>query len=143
MPATVSIYHGAFRDEDVNKRVFTYMDWGDSKVNFILDKAFKMFNAPPEVLDEDELEIMEQYRKKQLRSLSVGDVVQVEDVKYVCQSFGWKKKEEYDLEIAAEEKRRADFLQKRVDFFREEALQLADKLIAREKARMRNTGSSQ
>jgi len=93
MPATVSIYHGAFRDENVDKRVFRYAEWGDYAVEVILDKAFKMFNAPPEALEEDEIVIMEQYRKKHLRSLSVGDVVQVEDVKYVCQSFGWKEKD--------------------------------------------------
>jgi len=91
MKTTVGIYHGAFEGEDVNKRVFRYRDEIGIKDSYILHRAFKMFNAPPEALEDDELEIMEKYRKEELRSLSVGDVVEIENVKYLCESAGWKK----------------------------------------------------
>jgi hypothetical protein len=55
------------------------------------EDAFKMFNAPEDYLSGGELAIAKQYRANQLRSLSVGDIVQVDDTFYVCESFGFGK----------------------------------------------------
>ncbi len=62
------------------------------------NEAFHIFNAPHELLKEKEQMIATQYRAKRLRSLSVGDVVEVvtnENGKptyqsFVCASFGWE-----------------------------------------------------
>ena len=53
------------------------------------EEAFKIFNAPEEFLDDDEMRIVKQYRG---HSLSVGDVVQVDGVDYLCSGVGWTVK---------------------------------------------------
>jgi hypothetical protein len=56
------------------------------------EEAFKIFNAPEEVLDEREKDILKNYRGP---SLSVGDIVEVHSpgvsaTAYLCASTGWK-----------------------------------------------------
>ena len=53
------------------------------------EEAFMIFNAPEEFLDEDERRIAQQYRG---HSLSVGDVVEVDGVDYLCSGVGWTVK---------------------------------------------------
>jgi hypothetical protein len=78
----VNIYHGAFRDEDVNWKVFSYTDRVSINDDEICERAFHMFNAPFEYLNEEDQAIFKMYRP--LRSLSVGDVVEVNGVRYQC-----------------------------------------------------------
>ena len=92
MPAEVNIYHGAFEDEDVDKQVFSYTDYTNLDSQ-ILDRAFEMFNAPPEYLKEGDDVIAVQYRNEKLRSLSVGDVVEIDGVRHQCLSIGWDLEE--------------------------------------------------
>jgi len=92
MPAEVNIYHGAFRDEDVNKRVFSYTDYTNLDSQ-ILDRAFEMFNAPPEFLRDKDVIIANLYRDEHLRSLSVGDVVEIDGVRHQCLGIGWDLEE--------------------------------------------------
>lgn len=52
------------------------------------EKAFHITNAPEEYLKPDERALVANYRK---RSLSSGDVVKVNDDRYLCLSMGWHK----------------------------------------------------
>ena len=98
MPSSVDIYFGAFCDEDIKKRVFHYIDDVHRWDSDILERAFELFNAPLEYLDDDDLKIARRYRSERLRSLSVGDVVEVDNVKYLCEGVGWRKLERGELE---------------------------------------------
>jgi hypothetical protein len=51
---------------------------------------FEAFNAPEEYLTGSLLELAKAYRERQLRSLSVGDVVAVGETPLVCARFGWE-----------------------------------------------------
>ena len=90
MPSSVDIYFGAFCDEDIKKRVFHYIDDVGRRDSDILDRAFKLFNAPEEFLDPEEVEIAKRYRRQGLRSLSVGDIVEVDNIRYMCEGVGWR-----------------------------------------------------
>jgi len=92
MPAVVNIYHGAFEDEDVNKQVFSYTDYTNLDSQ-ILDRAFEMLNVPPENLKEGDDVIAVQYRNEDLRSLSVGDVVEIDGERHQCLPTGWDLEE--------------------------------------------------
>jgi len=92
MPAVVNIYHGAVEDEDVNKQVFSYTDFTNPDSQ-ILERAFEMLNIPPEDLKEGDDVIAVQYRNEKLRSLSVGDVVEIDGVRHQCLSVGWDLEE--------------------------------------------------
>jgi len=98
MPSSVNIYFGAFCDEDIKKRVFHYIDDVHRWDSDILERAFELFNAPLEYLNDDDLKIARRYRNERLRSLSVGDVVEVDNVKYLCEAVGWRKLEKGELE---------------------------------------------
>ena len=52
------------------------------------DEAFHCSNAPEEILSEAQ-KIIASYWKGR-RSLSVGDIVEVDGISYRCESFGWK-----------------------------------------------------
>jgi len=83
----VNIYHGAFNDEDVHACVFSYTDRVSINDDEILERAFEMFNAPFEYLNEEDQAVFKRYRP--LRSLSVGDVVEINEVRYRCMPIGW------------------------------------------------------
>ena len=87
----VNIYHGAFRDEDVNERVFAYTDGVSINDDEICERAFHVFNAPFEYLNEEDQALFKKYRP--LRSLSVGDVVEVNGVRYQCMPVGWEREQ--------------------------------------------------
>ena len=98
MATSVNIYFGAFCDEDVTKRVFNYIDERGKRDEEILENAFELFNAPEEFIDPGEVKIAKRYRKNGLRSLSVGDVVEVDNIKYICEGVGWRKLKRGELE---------------------------------------------
>ncbi len=56
----------------------------------LLDRIFYVFNEG----DNNDL-LAAAYRRKHLRSLSVGDVVMISGVSYACQRVGWKEIDEY------------------------------------------------
>jgi hypothetical protein len=66
--------------------VFTFA-WADDKD--VLDYCFHVFNAPEEYLEKEDRKLAERYRANRLRSLSVGDVVQVGDRFWTCRAIGW------------------------------------------------------
>ena len=98
MATSVDIFFGAFCDEDINKRVFHYIDHVGRWDPDILESAFKLFNAPEDFLDPEEVKIAKRYRRQGLRSLSVGDVVELDKIKYLCESVGWRKLKRGELE---------------------------------------------
>jgi hypothetical protein len=74
-------------------RVFTYdIDPPVFDVDAALNQAFETFNIGTN-------ELAAQYRARRLRSLSVGDVVQVRSDFYACDSVGWSKVSADDLNI--------------------------------------------
>jgi len=90
----INIYHTkSLRNPSLNlkdkKKVFSYTSTlsGESAAN----EAFKIFNAPVEVLSYKERILNNSYRKNKIRSFSVGDVVQVNDSYFYCDSFGWEE----------------------------------------------------
>lgn len=54
------------------------------------EQAFHMFNAPEHMLDPWQVCIVQSYTGP---SLSVGDVVQVNAVEYLCCSAGWQSRD--------------------------------------------------
>lgn len=55
------------------------------------EQAFHMFNAPMDWLEEWQQYIAQNYSGP---SLSVGDIVQVDAVEYLCSSRGWQTRNE-------------------------------------------------
>jgi hypothetical protein len=89
MNTKINIYHGAFEEDDLNKRVFSYTTADDpADCGPILSRAFILFNGAALPGDNDD-HISRRYRFTGLRSLSVGDVVEVEGVRHQCLSSGW------------------------------------------------------
>ena len=56
----------------------------------VADWMFEAFNAPEEYLQGKLRDLAEAYRARQLRSLSVGDVVAVGEIPLACVSRGWE-----------------------------------------------------
>ena len=52
---------------------------------------FHILNAPEEMLSEEEIEIANDFRAPGNYSLSTGDIVEVDGVGFLCESFGWKE----------------------------------------------------
>jgi len=103
MPSKVNIIHAGFGG-DPNKVVYSYVDKEGEAEKVICEKAFELFNAPLEFIKGDyDYFIATDYRSKKLRSLSVGDIVQVDNVKWVCLPIGWQKKVDYDRENKGED----------------------------------------
>lgn len=56
----------------------------------ICEEMWHTFNAPNEMLSSYQQALTQVFKG---RSLSIGDVVQVGSVKYLCSNVGWKKEE--------------------------------------------------
>jgi len=95
----VNIFHVAFRTDlvDPDKAVFSYVDTVSTSRPAACDRAFHMFNAPEEFLNEEDKPIAAAYRLGNLRSLSVDDIVEVDHpkahrpAKWVCAPVGWTR----------------------------------------------------
>ena len=88
----IKIFHGAFDDEDIDICRFEKLHWtttGDNKQ--LLELLFKAFNAPDHYLTEEEEKLNKEYRAQKLRSLSVGDIVQIDGKRYKCAPVGWEE----------------------------------------------------
>ena len=73
------------------KHVYTYLT--EAEGYDACEEAFHMFNAPLELLEEWQQCIAKGYSGT---SLSVGDIVEVNDEEYLCCSLGWKTRTEED-----------------------------------------------
>ena len=56
-----------------------------------------MFNAPFEYLNEEDQAVFKLYRP--LRSLSVGDVVEINGLRYQCMPIGWELEKDAEPHI--------------------------------------------
>jgi hypothetical protein len=99
---TVTIYHNEHPDHWFGyqaghpvREVFRYEDPTGAEVSAVevADAAFRLFNAPPELLERREAAIAARYRAAELRSLSKGDLVHVGDTWLACESVGWAEVE--------------------------------------------------
>ncbi|WP_157110408.1 hypothetical protein [Nocardia anaemiae] len=68
---------------------YTVPTAGPSADAVILERAFAAFNGHPE--HPDDHAHADAWAAKPLRSLSVGDVVAIDDRHYACESAGWTR----------------------------------------------------
>ena len=111
----INIIHVAF-DGDPDEVVFSYLDERSDKpcpadtnnvrahllkepsgvIELAAERAYRMFNAPLELLDDEDALIAIAYRTQKLRSLCVGDIVEIthphhrNPFRMVCEPSGWK-----------------------------------------------------
>lgn len=57
----------------------------------VAELVFHILNAPEELLSDVEIEIANDFRASGNYSLSTGDIVEVDGVGFLCESFGWKE----------------------------------------------------
>jgi len=100
--SNIKIYLQDFNAMDATNRRGLVSDWTLPR-KFVLEytskhlgeeaaeEAYHIFNAPEEMLDEDERLVVQQYRG---HSLSVGDVVQVDGIEYLCAGSGWQTRKD-------------------------------------------------
>lgn len=89
-------FRGSFdADENTPRKVVFECDLPTIKKERFAEEAaelmFHILNAPEEMLSEVELKIANDFRALDNYSLSTGDVVEVDGVGYLCESFGWKE----------------------------------------------------
>jgi len=60
----------------------------------VAEYVFHVLNAPEELLNEVELDIVNKFRAMKHYSLSTGDIVEVDGEHFLCESIGWKKIED-------------------------------------------------
>jgi hypothetical protein len=99
----VSIFHNVTRDENDRPinffgyepgmplvQVFSYQALPDGRSPIDLaEHAFRIGNGHPGKSRAD-IELSRDYYRRQLRSVSVGDVVVVDHLTLACQPTGWK-----------------------------------------------------
>ena len=57
----------------------------------VAEYVFHILNAPEDMLSEEEINIANDFRAPGNYSLSTGDIVEVDSVGFLCESFGWKE----------------------------------------------------
>jgi hypothetical protein len=67
---------------------YTYLT--EAKGSNAAEQAFHIFNAPVDWLEEWQRYIAQNYTGP---SLSVGDIVEVDGVEYLCSSIGWQTRD--------------------------------------------------
>ena len=138
----IKIFHGAFNDEDINECKFEKLHWtSTTNDNELVELLFKAFNAPDHYLTEEEEKLNKEYRAQKLRSLSVGDIVQLNGRRYKCAPEGWEEIESM-IAFKAESNKmvkhhgeyiRREDLEKRQKASRESMLSGIDKMIKAKK----------
>lgn len=101
--STVTIYHNVNTDDEGRMTGYSGYRTGDAvtpvftyavSVNEtnVAEKAFAMFNSYPDEMHTsmDNLPMVKRYRANKLRSLSVGDLVQVGLFVYSCERSGFQ-----------------------------------------------------
>ena len=88
----IKIFHGAFDDENINECKFEKLHWTSTADNKeLLELLFKAFNSPDHYLTEEEEKLNKKYRAQKLRSISVGDIIQIDGRRYECMLEGWEE----------------------------------------------------
>jgi hypothetical protein len=107
-PMRVTVYHNIARDDAGHQlgfdgyqpghplvAVFTYdanlLNGGPPELLRIAEAAFEAFNADPEMLAGAQRKLATRYRRRALRSLSVGDVLLVGDTALACDPVGFRE----------------------------------------------------
>ncbi len=85
-------YFDGYQAGDEMRQVFAYddevhVDYPEARC----DRAFHLFNAPPDFLVPADQAIAEAFHARRLPSLSIGDVVVVEGGAYACTRDGWEQ----------------------------------------------------
>jgi hypothetical protein len=81
------------------RKAFTYDAPTTSGLIELADEAFAAFNAPLELLAPAYRKIAEAYRAAGNRSLSVGDVLQIDGTWLACASVGWVELDHAPAEV--------------------------------------------
>lgn len=84
------------------QRVFSYEAPRTSGLMELAEEAFAAFNAPLELLSEPYRGVAERYRAAGNRSLSVGDLLKIDDDWVACASAGWTRLEQAPVEVPGE-----------------------------------------
>ena len=138
----IKIFHGAFDDENINECKFEKLHWttaaNDKK---LLELLFKAFNSPDHYLTEEEEKLNKGYKAQKLRSISVGDIIQLDGRRYRCALEGWEEIETVmtfrvknnDLVKHHGEYIRREDLEKRQKASRESMLSGIDRMIKAKK----------
>lgn len=84
----IKVHFNAFGDKRENVFEF-YADTKNDEAS--CEYVYHMSNAPEEILNGLQYNLAKKWRALKLRSLSVGDTVQVGNRKFQCESFGWKE----------------------------------------------------
>ena len=82
-------FRRGYQPEDALGEPFVYEDFLSGTPGEACEYAFRLFNAPLEALLPGEQLLAERYRAEHRRSLSVGDVVAVDDVRFCCEDKGF------------------------------------------------------
>lgn len=87
----IPVFHRSFRGYEAGDQMFLAFEYvvpdGDDH-RAVLNEAFELFNVGTN-------QIAREYRAKHNRSLSVGDVVVIDDVAYSCDSLGWSQLDDF------------------------------------------------
>lgn len=96
----VTVYHNetdghyfGFEEGNTLTEVISYEEPGSGPYEDILEHCFMLFNiGDPDYLPADYAEVVREYREgKRARSLSVGDVVEINNVRFACDRAGWTR----------------------------------------------------
>ena len=100
----ITVYQQPWNNRNWDSRVEWFVD-REEKISYksaltgeeAAEETFHLTNAPEEMLDEDQKNLLKKLKFKG-PSLSVGDIVRVEPIVrtslpeyYLCKSFGWEK----------------------------------------------------
>jgi hypothetical protein len=90
------VYLQSYKSYKPGERTYFGVEYDDEGTdNEILNRAFDRFNMGDPRTDE----AVDRYRRAGCRSLSVGDVVIIDDRAFTCASLGWERVERfYDTE---------------------------------------------
>jgi len=70
--------------------VFVYVD-NRANWSLVLSHAMKLFNADEDILSPEDVPTARRYRANRLRSLSVGDVIQIDHEFFVVERIGFNR----------------------------------------------------
>ena len=72
---------------------------GDLTPTEVCEWIFRLFNMDPDMMDQHSRKVAEAYHKAGNRSLSVGDVVIVDEVPFACGACNWQPVDSADVVI--------------------------------------------
>lgn len=84
------------------QKVFSYEAPSEGDLIELAEAAFDAFTLPLRLLDEAYRLVAEQYRAAGHRSLTVGDVLQIDHTWLACMPDGWVELEQAPVEVPGE-----------------------------------------